>query len=424
MVITIGCIKKIICYIGIFYLLFCGYFANIPIVLQQVLYWGGPIFFITYKFRNILFYINKYVFISILLLFTALIWGVTVITFSASDDFSYIYKIMHVYRYMSLFLLFYVVVLEFSNGDSFENISKWYIGFIFILISSTLYFCVNYEDRFLWQSLFVADMVKERLVSIEAYIMRFSIIGFTGFEDTLKCSLGMLFSWYLITRKKKIGYIGMILSIIGNFFYGRIGVIISAIYIVFLFLNRDTLKFVIVMLLFFIGCYFSLLMVDDPYINLWLLWICDPVESFFSGLSVGQLTFGGSADTLIERMYFPIDDETLMHGDGKYTTTEGYYMHTDAGFMRILLFGGIPMMVLVYGAFLCLSYSAYIRLKKMQNVLKRIVLPLVIAFFISEYKGDPYPFYFGIMFLLNFVGNRSSSYDNKHIRQIIRRQSD
>lgn len=424
MVITIGCIKKIICYIGIFYLLFCGYFANIPIVLQQVLYWGGPIFFITYKFRNILFYINKYVFISILLLFTALIWGVTVITFSASDDFSYIYKIMYVYRYMSLFLLFYVVVLEFSNGDSFENISKWYIGFIFILISSTLYFFVNYEDRFLWQSLFVADMAKERLVSIEKYIMRFSIIGFTGFEDTLKCSLGMLFSWYLITRKKKIGYIGMILSIIGNFFYGRIGVIISAIYIVFLFLNRDTLKFVIVMLLFFIGCYFSLLMVDDPSINLWLWWICDPVESFFSGLSVGQLTFGGSADTLIERMYFPIDDETLMHGDGKYTTTEGYYMHTDAGFMRILLFGGIPMMVLVYGAFLCLSYSAYIRLKKMQNVLKKTVLPLVIAFFISEYKGDPYPFYFGIMFLYNIVGNRSSSYDNKHISQIIRRQSD
>lgn len=424
MVITIGCIKKIICYIGIFYLLFCGYFANIPIVLQQVLYWGGPIFFITYKFRNILFYINKYVFISILLLFIALIWGVTVITFSASDDFSYIYKIMYVYRSMSLFLLFYVVVLEFSNGDSFENISKWYIGFIFILISSTLYFFVNYEDRFLWQSLFVADMVKERLVSIEAYIMRFSIIGFTGFGDTLKCSLGILFSWYLITRKKKIGYIGMILSIIGNFFYGRIGVIISAIYIVFLFLNRDTLKFVIVMLLFFIGCYFSLLIVDDPYIYLWLWWICDPVDSFFSGLAVGQLTFGGSADILIERMYFPIDDETLMHGDGKYTTTEGYYMHTDAGFMRILLFGGIPMMVLVYGAFLCLSYSAYIRLKKMQNVLKKTVLPIVIAFFISEYKGDPYPFYFGIMMLWNLVGNRNSSYDNKHIRQIIRRQSD
>ena len=424
MIINIGCIKFLIYYISIFYLLFCGYFTNIPIVLQQVLYWGWPIFFMVYRLKNIRFYMNKWVLLSIVLLFIALVWGGSVIVFSVSNDFSYIIKIMYTYRYMILFLCFYVVALEFSNGDIFENISKWYIGFIFILISSTLYFFVNYEDRFLWQSLFAAGMGKERLVSIEAYIMRFSIIGFTGFGDTLKCSLGILFSWYLITRKKKIGYIGMILSIIGNFFYGRIGVIISAIYIVFLFLNRDTLKFVIAMLLFFIGCYFGLLMVDDPSINLWLLWICDPVDSFFSGLAVGQLTFGGSADILIERMYFPIDDETLMYGDGKYTTTEGYYMHTDAGFMRILLFGGIPMMVLVYGAFLCLSYSAYIRLKKMQNVLKKTVLPLVIAFFISEYKGDPYPFYFGIMFLWNLVGNRSSFYDNKHISQIIRRQSD
>ena len=281
MIINIGCIKFLIYYISIFYLLFCGYFTNIPIVLQQVLYWGWPIFFMVYRLKNIRFYMNKWVLLSIVLLFIALVWGGSVIVFSVSNDFSYIIKIMYTYRYMILFLCFYVVALEFSNGDIFENISKWYIGFIFILISSTLYFFVNYEDRFLWQSLFAAGMGKERLVSIEAYIMRFSIIGFTGFGVTLKCSLGILFSWYLITRKKKIGYIGMILSIIGNFFYGRIGVIISAIYIVFLFLNRDTLKFVIAMLLFFIGCYFGLLMVDDPSINLWLLWICDPVDSFF-----------------------------------------------------------------------------------------------------------------------------------------------
>lgn len=416
MVINIRCIKKLICYIGIFYMLFCNYFANIPIALQQALYWGWPIFFIAYRFKNICFSMNKWVLLSILLLFIALVWGGSVIVFSGSNDFSYIIRILYTYRYMILFFCLYVAVLEFSNEDIFENISKWYIGFIFILISSTLYFFVNYEDRFLWQSLWVEDMVKERLISMEKYIMRFSIIGYVGFEETLRCSLGILFSWYLITRRKTVGYIGIILSIIGNFFYGRIGVIISAIYIVLLFLNRDTLKFVIAMLLFFIGCYFGLLMIDNPSVNLWLLWICDPIESFFSGLAVGQLTFGGSADILIERMYFPLDTETLMHGDGKYTTTEGYYMNTDAGFMRILLFGGIPMMLLVYGAFLCLSYSAYIRLKKTQNILKKTVLPLVIAFFISEYKGDPYPFYFGIMMLWNLVGNNNSSYDNKNIR--------
>ncbi|MFW3454681.1 hypothetical protein ACN68H_06960 [Aerococcus viridans] len=55
-----------------------------------------------------------------------------------------------------------------------------------------------------------------------------------------------------------------------------------------------------------------------------------------------------STEVLFGRMYFPVSASTYIFGDGKYTTSVGtYYMSTDAGYMRNILFFGIIGLILL-----------------------------------------------------------------------------
>ena len=50
-----------------------------------------------------------------------------------------------------------------------------------------------------------------------------------------------------------------------------------------------------------------------------------------------------SSDELFHEMYFHINPSTLILGDGRYVGHDGaYYLHTDAGYMRAILYFGIP----------------------------------------------------------------------------------
>lgn len=55
-----------------------------------------------------------------------------------------------------------------------------------------------------------------------------------------------------------------------------------------------------------------------------------------------------STDHLFNDMYFPITLSTFFFGDGLYTGYDGaYYMHTDSGYMRNILYMGIGGLVLL-----------------------------------------------------------------------------
>ena len=74
-------------------------------------------------------------------------------------------------------------------------------------------------------------------------------------------------------------------------------------------------------------------------------------------------------------------------------------MHTDAGFMRIILyFGGIGAFF-VYASFLSLLFLAISKLKNEQFALYMCEITLVL-FFLAEYKGDPYALFFGVAMVL------------------------
>jgi hypothetical protein len=70
---------------------------------------------------------------------------------------------------------------------------------------------------------------------------------------------------------------------------------------------------------------------------------------FFYNYNETKRLSTASSDAL-ETMYYPLSDQTLKEGDAKYQSGDVFYGHTDAGYMRNLLFGGIPylLMLVIY----------------------------------------------------------------------------
>jgi len=71
-------------------------------------------------------------------------------------------------------------------------------------------------------------------------------------------------------------------------------------------------------------------------------------EFVYNFINEGEFSTS-STDVLFNRMYFEVSLKTFFIGDGFYTGPDGsYYMHTDAGYMRnILYFGVIGLIILL-----------------------------------------------------------------------------
>lgn len=72
-------------------------------------------------------------------------------------------------------------------------------------------------------------------------------------------------------------------------------------------------------------------------------------EAVYNYIDTGET--GTKSGEILDEMYFPISWQTFLFGDGIYTGKDGaYYMHTDAGIMRNILFYGIfGLLFIVFG---------------------------------------------------------------------------
>jgi hypothetical protein len=109
-------------------------------------------------------------------------------------------------------------------------------------------------------------------------------------------------------------------------------------------------------------------------------------EMFLNLVNSGSVTT--KSTEALSRMYFPIHLTTFLFGDGWYKNPvgPGYYMATDAGYMRQILFYGIFGSFLLYLFYVVLFLK--IRWSKISMNLKIIFYFLIIYMFIVQYKGD------------------------------------
>jgi len=113
---------------------------------------------------------------------------------------------------------------------------------------------------------------------------------------------------------------------------------------------------------------------------------------------------GRSSLDSLETMYFPLTEKQILMGDGKYAGfTGGYYMETDAGFMRyILLFGLLPSLF-IYLSFLFMMFVFYWVNKNTIPHLKTFTIGIVAIAFVFHYKGEIILFNVSFMKLIYFT---------------------
>lgn len=391
------------------YMNFHFYVTIMPNMLQKVVYWGFPLLYVLFRYKDVLHIWKdirnkQYILYGLFMFMLAFVWSFFVIVINDSSDWSYFHILETVIHYILISIAFYLLLSDYNKRNTFYMYCVTYIATIFLCVICTLFFLENFDLRFVWQSMIVASDYQVGAYDMAQNITRFSFPGMMAFGETIKCSIGVVFSCILLSRGYLIGFLGLFLSAIGNLFYGRIGIALSLICVIILLSEKISIKFVTAICLTLLLLIFILSSIESPELMYWLEWLYNPVESFFYGLSVGQFSLGSSGDVLVERMYFMPEDITFVCGDGQYTDVNGgHYMATDAGYMRIVLFGGLPLAFLVYGAFLLLSFAAYKNLGTNNKFMQKVVLVLVIMFFISEYKGDAYFIFFGAITLLNII---------------------
>jgi hypothetical protein len=265
------------------------------------------------------------------------------------------------------------------------------VCFIYVLITFTFIILPNLKDWWFNSVIFPVYVANP-----EYYPFRIGIEGFAGFSTAQIFSLGLLLSTFLLvkTNKNKVSIIAIIkhfFIIIGCFLYGRITIVSIVLSILFLLLfskNKEKLFKVLIVISLFTFLSVNLIFIIEnynPQIYQWRKWAFEGIDSL---LQTGKFTTN-SSNILFEKMFFLVEPATFLIGDGLYMVDGHYYMRTDVGFMRPILFFGFIGLLSNYSMLVVLlnSIKRHFQLRNIKTGVVIMVFILVNAF-LFEVKGE------------------------------------
>ncbi|MBD3949592.1 hypothetical protein I4Q36_07365 [Tuanshanicoccus lijuaniae] len=265
-------------------------------------------------------------------------------------------------------------------------LKKYYINAAIFYVIITILFIAVPSIKNNWLSFIEMDEIGANLLrTINYYSSRVGWMGFSGFRATLSCSIAVAFlvSEYfqdnqieLVPFSIKLG-----LLLLGNSFYGRSGLVISAIVIIIALMFNLSVELIYkTIIIGFIGFIFIFLFSKIPSFNSWFLWAFTPFKNLIEYGSFNNYSVNSLADSYVE---FDPSIKTLIFGDGYYTFNNLYYKETDVGFMRLIYFAGIPGMLLCY-------FTTFFSLYNFKKDSFLLFLLLMVVFVFLELKGEVY----------------------------------
>ncbi|XCP84207.1 hypothetical protein ABXS75_14190 [Roseburia hominis] len=350
---------------NIWVLLLCAYhfFPFITVkgsVLLYVWAYGIPLLFIVCNLNYLKRIVNALVYTEILgtvgFLFVLICLSILIPVLKGTNDFTYFSDaIMTMVKIIMRMLFIVMVIVKYIPKATKETFMKYFVFSCYLYICSTIIMVVMPAVKELAFELIKESEETKILAQDARYTTRYGWAGFSGFEYTFKCALAMIFNNFLIEKKLKnrnvwfmIG--GSMFLLLGTLFYGRIGslfgIVILAVLLIKILWKRPKILIVAIICSVAGGIALLILQSRNQSIKIWFEWAFDLFVTFFR---TGKLQTG-SSNVLIERMLFIPKEDTILFGDGMYTVAKGYYMSTDAGIMRPLLFGGLGFAVIRYAS--------------------------------------------------------------------------
>lgn len=227
------------------------------------------------------------------------------------------------------------------------------------------------------------------------YQFRYSLNGFAGFSAASILSFCCLLCGYFLAKDVKLNKTHIIqfsISAVGCFFYGRIAIVGIVLGIAILVFEKKEFAKVI-RILGIIVIIAGILLLFLNYLSginkeffYWRKWAFAILRQFFVEHNITDYSY----NHLVNDMYFLPEFSTLLFGDGYYTDpyTGRYYMSTDVGYMRIILYTGIFGMFLLFGLCLyifCKSYKA-----QTKHINKIFIIFTIVLWLVLEGKGESY----------------------------------
>jgi hypothetical protein len=303
---------------------------------------------------------------------------------------------------------------------SFEDFLLYIIRGISLYVVFSFLFLIFPKIRPVWINITEIGKEEMEIIGVISYYTRFGLQGFSGFYHTFLCSLGLLFLWYIIIQRVKykhrinnlFKYMFFLFS--GAFFYGRSGLICAILITLFAF-SYLALKYKKMVVFFSIFIFFTLVILL-VFANIDLLtrqypWVSWALEPFVNLLRKGS--FESPSSTRLQSMYIMPSSSTLIFGDGRYVDGNGYYMHTDVGFLRPIFFWGIFPTLLYYSIFFVIIIPINHKLKKENGTIFCLLCLFQLLFF--EIKGEILFLFSSILLILylhtGLVSIKKTRYD-------------
>lgn len=361
-----------------------------------LLIYGIALFYIlihiNYIFNNYLRQINIKIAIPMVWVFIALILSLIVPSLHGTGDYSYVNVVLGIFRKAIILVFLFLITARKSEKETvIENFMYYYASASVLYVFSTMIFTLIPSSRSIWQNIIQISNTALHILNSYGYTNRFGWAGFAGFRNTIDCTISLIFLIYLFASEKskfniKVGAFVFLsfMCFLGNMFYGRSGVVSSTLCLIIgltLYKKiRPKVLFTIFGMVIIGILLINMLRNRIPAVNEWYTWVSTP---FYNLITTGAFN-NYSANRLLNEMIFMPSGNTLLFGDGRYVdaATGSYYMRTDSGFMRQILFWGLGATLLTY---LCWLHSLMIIRRDL--TFKFMLFVMCVLF---EIKGELY----------------------------------
>ncbi len=308
-------------------------------------------------------------------------------------DYTYFTEeIMTVTKIMFRMLFLVMLIKKNIPNADWRTFCKYFIFSCLLYIGSTVVMMVIPQIKDLFYSIVKENEHSKTLALETRYSTRYGWAGFSTFEYTFKCLIAIIFNNYFIQKNIKQKYVLFPIAVTavllaGTLFYGRIGTL-AALIILFFFALRLMIKRPKIFMRCVAGlllCIAALLVLKNRVsaVGAWFDWAFDLIINFINNKTLRT----DSSDVLLNKMLFIPDFKTILIGDGRYTENELYYMGTDAGIMRPLLFGGLIFAFLryisLYGILLWRMFK-----RETENPEKTVFFWILLMCIVFEIKGE------------------------------------
>ncbi|AOR24748.1 oligosaccharide repeat unit polymerase [Clostridium taeniosporum] len=297
-----------------------------------------------------------------------------------------------------------IYLINKKNSISIEYVLRRIVSICFIQSCLVILMLISEKIKiFIYSILKTGESLYDMGLRYDG-IRGLGVASNTTYELSFVLSIGLIIDVYLINKfqnnkeifKLSLSYLVICFATIVTARTGLIGVFISFLILVINYkkkykecINIRKIKFI---LFLFIICFISIVFLNLIFSDFIIL-VQEKIIPFAFEAFINLFrnkSFEMSSTNVLKQMYFPVSFKTLIIGDGRYINENGigYYMSTDAGYMRHLLFSGI------FSVFL---YDFYFKIfNKIKNNIKYlnykrlniIISFLAVYYFLVHAKGD------------------------------------